>query len=159
MTEQHSSDPAPAVERDDWATNYARHERLLAKLHPVNKATVLAALAAAAITHVIVTFDGGGDSGQIEGVEAKAGDHLVEMPEGEIEMATPVWDKPEPEHARMAIGEAVEHLAWDCLGQTHPGWENNDGAFGDITFDVANASIVLDFNGRYVASDYSQHVF
>ena len=35
------------------------------------------ALAAAGITLIVVTFDGYGDSGQIENIEAKAGDAVV----------------------------------------------------------------------------------
>jgi hypothetical protein len=44
-------------------------------------------------------------------------------------------------------------------GDTHCGWENNDGAYGDFIFDVAKRTITLDFNERYTASDYSQNVF
>ena len=34
------------------------------------------------------------------------------------------------------------------LEQTHGGWENNDGAYGEFTFDVAERTIKLDFNER-----------
>ena len=50
-------------------------------------------------------------------------------------------------------------LAYDFLGQTHGGWENSDGAYGDFTFDVAERTITLDYNERHMESDYSQHVF
>ena len=43
--------------------------------------------------------------------------------------------------------------------ETHDGWENSDGAYGDFTFDVAERTITLDYNERHMESDYSQHVF
>jgi len=120
---------------------------------------MLAALAGAGVTHVIVSFDGGGDEGQIENIEVKIADAVVDMPVGEMGIVVPVWDQPEPELRMMSIADAVEHIAWDCLGTSCSGWENGDGAYGDITFDVAAGSIVLDFNGRYTASDYSQYIY
>ena len=159
MTEHVPAAAAPATPKTDWEATYATHERQLAEVRPVNKAAILAALAAAGVTHVIVSFDGGGDEGQIENVEAKAADVHVNIPVGDVGIAVPVWDQPEPELRVMPIADAVEHIAWDCLGTTCFGWENGDGAYGDITFDVAAGSIVLDFNGRYTASDYSQYVF
>jgi hypothetical protein len=50
-------------------------------------------------------------------------------------------------------------LAYSFLRQTHEGWENNDGAFGDFTFDVAERSITLEYNERYTETNYSEHVF
>jgi len=131
----------------------------LAEVRPVNKAALLAALAAAGVTHVVVSFDGGGDEGQIENVEAKAADVPVNVPVGDVGIAVPAWDQPEPEFRMMPIADAIEQIAWDCLGTRCSGWENGDGAYGDITFDVAAGSIVLDFNGRYTASDYSNTSF
>ncbi len=42
---------------------------------------------------------------------------------------------------------------------THDGWENSDGAHGDFTFDVGERTITLDYNERYMQSEYSLHVF
>jgi hypothetical protein len=81
------------------------------------------------------------------------------MPEGEIEIASAVWDQTEPDRSTVSIADAIERLAYDLLNDTHCGWENNDGAYGDFTFDVAERTITLDYNERYTASEYSQHVF
>ncbi len=66
--------PTPAPTLTDWETKRAEHERRDAELRPANKTAVFDALAAAGITIVIVVFDGYGDSGQIEDIEAKAGE-------------------------------------------------------------------------------------
>ncbi|MGA8499789.1 MAG: DUF6878 family protein [Xanthobacteraceae bacterium] len=64
-----------------------------------------------------------------------------------------------PPLSPVSIADAIERLAYDLLERTHCGWENNDGAYGDFTFDVAERTITLDYNERYTASEYSQHVF
>ena len=99
------------------------------------------------------------NSGQIENIEAKAGDAVVAMPAGEVEIAEAIWDQAEPSRSPVSIADAIERLAYDLLERTHCGWENNDGAYGDFTFDVAERTITLDYNERYTASEYSQHVF
>ena len=117
-----------------------------------NKAIVFAALAEAGIHKVTVDYDGSGDSGQIESVEA--------------------WDArnervPFPSDARIRLGSddpgqnleaAVEHLCWDYL-EIHYGWENNDGAFGTFVFDVPNRTITLEHNERYTEVNTTSHEF
>ncbi len=80
-------------------------------------------------------------------------------PPVKFEIAEAIWDQPEPSRSTVSIADAIERLAYDLLAQTHCGWENNDGAYGDFTFDVAERTITLDYNERYTASEYSQHVF
>ena len=159
MTELLSIAPTLAAPAPDWETKSAEHERRDAELRAVNKTAVFDALAAAGITIVVVAFDGYGDSGQIENVEAKAGDEIVALPSVEVEIASAVWDQTEPERTAMTLHDAIERLVFDFLGMTHDGWENSDGAYGDFTFDVADRTITLDYNERYMESEYSQHVF
>ncbi len=159
MTELLSIEPTLAAPEPDWETKRAEHERRDAELRPVNKTVVFDALAAAGITIVVVAFDGYGDSGQIENVEAKASEALVSLPSVEVEIASAVWDQTEPERTAMTLHDAIERLVFDFLGMTHDGWENSDGAYGDFTFDVAERTITLDYNERYMQSEYSQHVF
>jgi hypothetical protein len=143
----------------DWEAKRADQDRLRDELQSRNKVALFDALAAAGITFVVVTFDGYGDSGQIENIEVKAGGTVVDMPLGEIEMASAAWGQVEPDRSAVSIRDAVEHIAYDFLGQTHCGWENNDGAYGDFTFDVTARTITLDYNERYTESDYTQHIF
>jgi Family of unknown function (DUF6878) len=160
MTEPFASDAAAAAADlgpDAFDGTQAVYDKLAAALRVSNKAALFDALAAAGITHVIVSFDGYGDSGQIEDIEAKARDEVVKLPPHEIVIAAAVWGASEPEPRSMSIADAVERLAYDLLEETHCGWENNDGAYGDFTFDVAKRSITLDYNERYTSSEnYSQ---
>ena len=159
MSEHTLSNPAPTIHADDWAAQNKLHQRLLAATREVNRAVLFATLADARIDHVIVSFDGYGDSGQIENIEAKAGDSVVQLPSTQIDWTSPVWGKTESERSRMAMREAIEALTYACLEETHMGWENNDGSYGDFIFDVAKRTITLDYNERYTACDHSHHVF
>ena len=87
MTEHSPITPIAAPTLTDWDVQRGEHDRLDAELRPANKAVVFDALAAAGITIVTVRFDGYGDSGQIEDIEAKAGDEVVALPPGNVEIA------------------------------------------------------------------------
>ena len=127
---------------------------------PVNKAALFAALAAAGIDTVVIEFEGSGDSGQMEGADAfNATGGLAEIPSGEVDMRSVEFETGEITVASTRLREAIEATAYDLLEQTHSGWENDDGAYGDITFSVAEQSIQLDVNERFTESTNYQHEF
>ena len=122
-----------------------------------NKAILFAALAEAGIHRVTVDYDGSGDSGQIENVEAwDADDERIPFPSGvKIQLVSENPDHPLPEQNLEA---AVEHLCWDYL-EVHYGWENNDGAFGTFVFDVPAQLVTLEHNERYTELNTTSHEF
>lgn len=149
----------PPSASDSYYTLRADYDAHTANLRDQNKVALFDALHAANIGYVVVSFDGYGDSGQVESIEAKAGDENVALPPIEIAIAAAVWGSLETETRSMSLEEAVEWLAYNFLQETHGGWENNDGAYGDFTFDVAARTITLDFNERYTASENYTHEF
>ena len=159
MTDDTETVPDACPPLSEWRTLDALRAQLEAELFNLNKGVLLDALASAGVTHVVVTFDGYGDSGQIEDVEVRSGDHAIPMPEGTIQIAQAVWGQSEPERSIVTIATAVESLAYDVLERTHCGWENSDGAYGDITCDVAAYAITLDYNERYTATESYTHQF
>ncbi|MGE0765554.1 MAG: DUF6878 family protein [Hyphomicrobiaceae bacterium] len=159
MTDPKSSAFVPPINWDNVTARSAIHDRLLAEARPINRDAVLAALAAAAITHVTVRFDGYGDSGQIEGGEAKCDEAIVEIPEAELAWLRTDWNTDQHQHERVSLRLAIENVVYDCLEETHQGWEINDGAFGEVTFDVAERTVTLDYNARYSDIEYFQHIF
>src|SRR3546814_3399402 len=79
----------------DWAivtAQSAAREALATALLPVNKTALFDVLAAAAVTTVVVSFDGYGDSGQIESVEARAGDDFVDLPAITVTQGAALWE-------------------------------------------------------------------
>lgn len=140
---------------------YQSHARRVAEARPANKATLFDALARAGVTKVVVNFDGSGDSGQIEQVEARVGDDvLAGLPSDQIELIEPVFgDTENVQRSTHTVTDAIEILTYAFLEETHDGWENDGGAFGEFTFDVGNRTITLDYNGRYTETLYSSHTF
>lgn len=128
-------------------------------IRPANKAALFAALAEAGVTTVTVEFDGYGDSGQIESIDAKAREADAELPDAHVTLATLGWRDPEPTERTMTVHEAIEDMAYDCLAQTHGGWENNAGAFGTFVFDVAKKNIALEYNQRFEDYEFYEHAF
>ena len=149
------SDPAIDT-NDDWAEKARQHAALAEAIRAANKTALFDKLSGAGISIVIVQFDGYGDSGQIENIEAKAGENLVDLPDGQVEIARVHWGSPDIERSTLSIRDAVEQLAFDFLEETHDGWEINEGAYGDFTFDVAERMVTLDYNWR--SSDAVQHI-
>ena len=143
----------------DFATAYARHRELQAKANALNKPIVFDALQAAGITRVTVEFDGEGDSGQIDDILAYAGDNRIDFPSTNVKLHSTEWGQQELGTRESSLRDAVEDLCYGYLEQTHGGWQDNDGAFGQFTFDVADCRIELDFNGRYTDSWTDAHTF
>mgnify|MGYP000925356451 CR=1 FL=1 len=159
MSATSDANAALTPQLSEWETLSALRTQLEADLFQTNKATLFQALDVAGVTKIVVTFDGYGDSGQIEDVQAQAGDGDVTMPGSAIEIMAAVWGQTEPERSTVSIAAAVESLAYDVLERTHCGWENNDGAYGDIVFDIAAHTITLDYNERYTAIENYTHSF
>jgi hypothetical protein len=152
------SDPQPR--QDAWLAKHQDHARRVAEARPANKDTLFDALARAGITSVIVNFDGYGDSGQVERIDVQAGEAEAKLPEDKIEFIEPVFGDPEKvERSTHTVSDAIETLVYAFLEETNGGWEDNDGAYGDFTFDVGKRTITLDYNQRYSESLYSCHTF
>ncbi len=135
------------------------HQTLNTTAMAQNKETLFAAMRAAGITEIIVTFDGAGDSGQVEDIDARRADAVVPMPDTEITLAQVSWGVSEISTSSMALSEAVETLAYDLLSDSHGGWENCDGAFGAFHFDAEAGTILLDYNERFASSEQFNHTF
>ena len=138
---------------------WQRYSEALARTNQLNKAIVFDALAAQGITHAVIGFDGEGDQGQIDGGAAFIDDQAVEFPATNVTLNyAQSGDEPVRTHD-VSLREAVEELCYGYLEQEYGGWENNDGAFGEFRFHVAERRIDLDFNGRFTDYAHSSHAF
>ena len=85
--------PAAIIpDREDWQKQARDRDRLAGEVLDENKTALFGALSQAAIATVTVRFDGYGDSGQIEEIEAQAAGTAVPLPEGTIDIASPLRD-------------------------------------------------------------------
>ena len=136
-----------------------QHRKTLSETTKANKAVIFEALSAAGIDLVNVTFDGEGDSGQIENIIARKGEVQIPISDQTVTVQSGSWDGKEVSVREQSLGEAIEQLCYDFLEQEHGGWENNDGAFGEFTLDVEGKNVELEFNGRYSDVHTSTHTF
>jgi hypothetical protein len=135
-----------------------RRTALAEALRPANKVALFEPLTLSNVATVNVTFDGAGDSGQIEAIEYLGADGWpLEPNEFFVSLATPSEDGLTAEHNVHNLRDAVEAFVYDCLEQTHAGWEIDAGAYGTFKFDVAAGTIRLDFHERFEASEHHGH--
>ena len=74
MSETSDTDAKPIPPLSEWEMLSALRIQLEVEIFQTNKVTLFSALERAGVTKIVITFDGYGDSGQIEDVQAKAGD-------------------------------------------------------------------------------------
>ena len=136
-----------------------QHRKVLSKTGAANKAIVFEALSAAGIALVNVTFDGEGDSGQIDNIIARKGEAEIPLSDQLVTVQSASWDGKDVALQELSLYGAIERLCYDFLEQEYGGWENNDGAFGEFTLDVTAKTVALEFNGRYSDVHTSTHTF
>ncbi|MEW6453891.1 MAG: DUF6878 family protein [Pseudomonadota bacterium] len=149
----------PSPDTTSWLAQEQAFAKLCESIHLENKAAVFDVLALAGITSVEVTFDGYADSGQIEYIAAKASDKEVAFPAVSVELARAEWGSSDIVRETHPMPQAIEQLAYGFLEETHSGWQDNQGAYGDFLFDVVERTITLNCNERIETSEYTQHVY
>jgi len=93
------------------------------------------------VARVSIEYDGCGDSGQIESITYLDGDGRQVDPSGKVEITS----------------ETLMELFYDLLETRHPGWENNDGACGDLEWDLAADSLLYAHIDRFTDYDTTEH--
>lgn len=153
-----TSTPGSGFDSASWLMRDQEFVKLCKSILAENKTALFGALNAARIATVEVTFNGYADDGQIDGIVANGEGGDADLRLINIEILRVVWDNPVVAREIVALKDAIEKLAYDLLEQTFGGWENNQGAYGDFVFDVAERRITLNFNERIETSEYTQHL-
>ena len=129
-------------------------------LYARNKEVLFDGFRLVGIAHVLVSFDGSGDSGQIESIEARSdADQSAALPATQITFSSIDWQSGAPTERRLTLEGAVEELVYDLLSDTHSGWQDNDGAWGEFCIDARARTIHLEFNERFTSSEPFTHDF
>lgn len=114
------------------------------------KAAIITPLRDAEIARVEIRFEGYGDSGAVEECAFfDAAGSEASCPHATINPIIGNGAVPDGQ----SLDAALEQLAYLALERHHPGWENNEGAYGTLIIDVAALSFVLDCQLRYTATD------
>ncbi len=119
----------------DFATLTAQwHAEREAALRPL-RAELLSQLRTQGIEEVTVSYEGYGDSGNVEDVTVK-----------------PAGTETPPD-----LTTKLEEFGWDFAYDQHPGFENNEGGYGTLTWNVTTDSITLDHADRYIETSHTLH--
>ena len=144
---------------NDFRQQYELYLKAVANANELNKTVVFDALAAAGLTSITVEFDGEGDSGQINGIAAHAGEAPAVLPSTALTLHQASHNGGDLRTTETNLRDAIETLCYDYLTQCHDGWENNDGAYGTFEFDVPNRTVHLDIDERFTDTTNSTHDF
>jgi hypothetical protein len=101
---------------------------------------------------VVVYFDGSGDSGQVESIDP-TWDPLINYIDKKLNLKDCIPD------STTTLEEFIDKYAYKALDATNTDWYNNDGGFGEITFDVDTGEVTVDMNVRISTSHNTQYVF
>jgi hypothetical protein len=135
---------------DPILLDYAQEQAKRAKRLPLMKAELIKALATIKASRAVIQYDGCGDNGQIESVEAfRANGKAVSLNTPPFELTV---EGSETTGRYSSLRDALDDYAWELLAVTHDGFENDDGGYGSITIDVAKAAVTLDHNDRFTDS-------
>lgn len=162
MTTDQPASPEPQAtpyrfDHEAWLIEVAKRRAEFAEEMAALKIRLFDNLASQGIVRVTVNFDGCGDSGQIEDIIAFDKHGQVELKGLVLPAPDSVPDGIPEAEAAEPIEDAIESLAYDLLESEHGGWENNDGAYGEFTFDVATRKITLEHNERFTSSELYTH--
>jgi hypothetical protein len=132
-----------------------------------HKTILLAQLRTLGIKKTTIGFSGGGDSGDIDSVEAVTTDgrhidinkHMLDWPEvrGRHDPDTNAWIE-ETKIKTMSLDKILEQLTLDTLQDLGIDWYNNDGGQGSLTIDFSRSppEINLDVGiNHMVTEDYT----
>jgi hypothetical protein len=154
-----TSTPGSGFDSASWLLRDQEFVRLCKSTLADNKTALFDALARARIDTVEVTFNGYADEGQIDGAIADGEGADTDLQSIHAEIARVEPGSHIVTRQTLSVKDAIEKLVYDLLEQTYSGWEDNQGAYGDFLFHVAERTITLNFNERIETSEYTQHVF
>jgi hypothetical protein len=143
---------------EDWIARVSEAEKLRDELAIINRQTLFDALSAAGITSVTVEFDGYGDEGQIVSAKYFVGEDETTPSLAPLLFVRDIADdtaQSEP----VSLEDAIDELLYHLLSKHYGGWQDNEGSFGEFTFDIPARTIDLDIGMRFVDASHYQHKF
>jgi hypothetical protein len=118
-------------------------------------------LAQTKVSSIEVSFEGCGDSGQIESVdytdangkgidEAYLNKTIVKgsATTAYMQYSEKTKQLEQGKSKEGTVREIIEEICYDKLGASHGGWELNEGSYGTFHFDVAGRKVTLEYNER-----------
>ena len=123
------------TQANDFYAQMLEAQRRAAEQRVETRAALLTELRGLGVTGLDVQYEGYGDSGNVEDVTP-----------------SPLAIKLESE-----VNRRVEDFAWDFAYALNPGFENNEGGYGSLEWNLQNDKITISHSNRYVESDTTEY--
>lgn len=125
-----------------------------------NLRDVLPVLREHGVTHVVVHFDGSGDSGSVDGANYKTehGEFNAQQTMVNLTTVDRSWDeanscwRSEVAYQTADVDTAIDQIVEEYLDSTGVDWCNNDGGYGTFEIDVAAGTCSMEVEVRYTES-------
>ncbi|MGA4231783.1 DUF6878 family protein [Ralstonia nicotianae] len=121
-----------------------------------NRTVLLDALRAAGAASAVISYSGYGDSGNANEtciVDAERRemnvDQTIRVMREDAHYMDGQWQSSRA-MVDMSLRDALDAFADRAVGHYHPGFENNEGGAGEITFDVAAGTVCMTHRDHYV---------
>jgi hypothetical protein len=119
-----------------------------------DKQEMLTILKKRGVSKITATFNGGGDSGQVDDIQC---DGLVADPSkfpypAEVQFNSPEEAKKHAE--KRTFADYLDEIVDELLQETNYDWYNNDGGFGEVTIIPGNNYIHVDMNLNETTSQH-----
>ena len=120
---------------NDFYAQMLEAQQRAAEQRVVTRVALLSELRAVGVTKIEVQYEGYGDSGNIEDVVVT----------------------PDTISLSEELRRRVEDFGWDFAYALSPGFENNEGGYGELTWALEADKIAVSHSNRYVETDTTEH--
>ena len=120
---------------NDFYAQMLESQRRAAEQRVETRAALLTELRALNVTSIEVQYEGYGDSGNVEDVVVT----------------------PDAITLTEEMRRRVEDFGWDFAYALSPGFENNEGGYGELTWVLATDNIDVSHSNRYIATNTTEH--
>jgi len=120
---------------NDFYAQMLEAQRSAAEQRVVTRAALLTELRALGMTKIEVQYEGYGDSGNVEDVVVT----------------------PDTITLTEDLRRRVEDFGWDFAYALSPGFENNEGGYGELTWVLKTDKIDVSHSNRYIETNTTEH--
>lgn len=120
---------------NDFYAQMRESQRRAAEQRVETRAVLLTELTALGVRSIEVQYEGYGDSGNVEDVVVT----------------------PDTVTLTEDLRRRVEDFGWDFAYALSPGFENNEGGYGELTWALDADKIDVSHSNRYIESETTEH--
>ena len=123
------------TQANDFYAQMLESQRRAAEQRVETRATLLSELRTLGVTNIEVQYEGYGDSGNVEDVVVN----------------------PDTITLTEDLRRRIEDFGWDFAYALIPGFENNEGGYGELTWAIQADQIDVSHSNRYIETNTTEH--